>query len=148
MIAFKIPRPALPGGFVSALAWVGDLAKRAALALWRSFWAVWGNPMAYPSIGVIAVGMFVVGYDTGRDRRMATITDLRAALAKSKAETEVARQREQAAQKQAQDARDEVKRVSEALEGFRLPAPPAKPTVARPVPKVVKPSPDTSWKPF
>lgn len=54
---------------LSAPAWLatgGGWVGKGLSALWRSFWAVWGNPMTYPIIGAIAFGMFMVGHHEGR----------------------------------------------------------------------------------
>lgn len=142
-------RPALPGGFVSALA---DLGRRAGLALWRSFWSLWGNPMAYPIVGVIAIGMFALGYGEGKDGAAAlrvSIVDLRGQVAKAKADTQAAEKNLAAARREVAEAKAEMARIKDALEGIRPPAATPRAPAARPAPKAaVKAEPDTSWKPF
>jgi len=57
----QLSLPGAPTWMKTPLGWVGKIL----LALWRSFWSVWGNPMTYPIIGAVAFGMFLVGHHEG-----------------------------------------------------------------------------------
>lgn len=57
----KVSMPGAPTWLKTPLGWVG----KGLLALWKSFWAVWGNPMTYPIIAAVAFAMFLVGHHDG-----------------------------------------------------------------------------------
>lgn len=141
-------RPAWPGVAVSAVRLVG----RAAQSIWRSFWACWNNPMTYPLLAVVAVGMFVVGYGEGKGRLRDALDqlhlvrvergELTAAAAKARADEQIARS-------EAAAARDELARVTRAAPVERPPAVTPRASARRPAPKETqKPAAKPDWMVF
>jgi hypothetical protein len=136
-------RPALPGFFMSGLSLVG----RAAKALWRSFWAVWGRPMTYPIVGVVAVGMFVLGHVEGRrgaEVVRQTLIDVRAERDELRVKVGAAEINEQAARKAGKDALDKVARLEARIAELEKPKPAPAPAPVRRAPVPAKPA----GKPF
>lgn len=141
-------RPAMPGVVVSA----SRALRQVVLAIWRSFWACWDNPMTYPLLGLVAVSMFVAGYGEGRGRLGAVKAELRDA----RAERDELRQtvgsaqiNEQAARRAAEDARNELARVRAAAEAERPPAATPRAPVRRAVRQpLVEPKVRPGWSLF
>ena len=116
-----------------------------AIAVWRSFWAVWGNPMTYPIIGVVALGMFVAGHHAAARHVAPLKAVVQAVTAQNdrlQAKLAAAEVNEAAARKAAKEALEKAAALEKALgEKFTPAAPiaPRRPAAARATPATAKP---------